>query len=173
MSLIIEDGSGVALADSYVSVEQANAYHAKHGNAAWADMDYADKESALVRATDYMMQAYRARWKGFRSNLGQALDWPRQSVILTDMGINYMVPYTSIPEEVKKACAELALRAMTGGVATDLAPDQERGVLSESVTGVSITYDPRSPQAVRFRAIDMLLQPYLASFGAMTPLGRS
>jgi hypothetical protein len=36
MALIVEDGTGLANAESYVSVADATTYHANIGNTAWA-----------------------------------------------------------------------------------------------------------------------------------------
>lgn len=170
MSLVVEDGSGISNAEAYISVTNATTYHANRGNAAWAALTVPQQEQSLRMATDYMTQAYRSRWKGWRSNLAQALDWPRKSVILTDMAINYQIPYYVVPQEVINANAELALRASAGM----LAPDLTQGVVSESVAGaVTQTFDRFSPQYVRYRAIDMILQPFLMSTGTMTSLGRA
>ena len=43
MSLIVEDGTGLAGAESYVSVTDADTYHDKRGNTAWATLTTAQK----------------------------------------------------------------------------------------------------------------------------------
>ena len=53
MAFVTEDGTGLAEANSYVSVAEADAYHADRGNAAWIGEDSA-KQSALIKATDYL-----------------------------------------------------------------------------------------------------------------------
>lgn len=168
MSLVTEDGTGVTGAESYVSVDDALLYHANRGNSAWASLTATLQEQALRRATDYLQQSYRGRWKGYRSNLAQGLDFPRKAIILSDMAINYMIPYNVIPDEVKKACAELALRAAAGELAADLT----QGIISESVGALSTTYDSRTPQYTRYRAIDMLLKHLVVGSNAMVRLGR-
>ena len=167
--MILEDGTGVKNANSYATQLMADNYFADRGNATWAALTDDQKEQALIRATDYLVEAYRGKWKGYRSNIYQGLDWPRKSVILTDMAINYMWPFNSIPPEIVKATAELALRASQG----DLAADLNQQIISEGVSGIVTTYDKYSPQQTRYRAIEMMLIPYLATSSAMTTLGRA
>jgi hypothetical protein len=158
MSLIVEDGTIVPGAESYISVADASTYHTARGNTAWAALATdALREAALRRATDYMRQAYRSRWQGYKVNEDQALDWPRYDVEVE----GYAVDSDIVPTEIKNACAELALRAS----AADLNPDLTQGVLSEQVGSIQVTYDKASPQFTRYRAIDAILSPYLKAGG--------
>jgi hypothetical protein len=171
MTIIQEMGLGQAGSETYASVADADTYFAARNSLAWGDLDLDVKEACLRLAMDYMAEAYRARWKGYRSQIAQSLDWPRQAVTLTDLAINYMVPYNSVPAEIKAAQIELAGRAYGLGV-TRIATDLDRASLSESVSGVSVSYDRFSPQQTRYRQIDMLLMPFLTSSGTMMQLGR-
>lgn len=167
MSIIVEDGTIVTGAESYCTVAFADDYHAKRGNTAWDLLDTTDqKEPALRKATDYIEQAYQSRWKGYRVDEDQALSWPRYDVYIDDI---VSIDGSVIPEAVKRACAELALKAATA----ELSPDLTQGVTSESVGPISVTYDKNSPQGTRYRAIDNMLAPYLkAGGGAMIRLER-
>jgi hypothetical protein len=163
MSLEVEDGTAKANAESYVSVADVSAYHAARGASTWALLTEAQMEQALRRATDYMLQMFRGRWKGFRKDATQALDWPRAYVYLEPFiqgGVGeqpYLVADNIVPAEVKNACAELALRAAAG----ELSPDLTRSKSSVRVGEISVTYDPASSEYPRFRAIDAMLSPYL------------
>ena len=164
MTLIVEDGSGKSDSESYISVADASNYHTVRGNTAWAALATdALREAALRRATDYMRQAYRSRWQGYKVNEDQALDWPRYDVEVE----GYAIDSDIVPTEIKNACAELALRAS----AADLNPDLTQGVLSEQVGSISVTYDKASPQFTRYRAIDALLSPYLKAGGGGCSMG--
>jgi hypothetical protein len=164
MALIVEDGSGKSDSESYISVADASSYHTARGNTAWAALATdALREAALRRATDYMRQAYRSRWQGYKVNEDQALDWPRYDVEVE----GYAVDSDIVPTEVKNACAELALKAS----AAELNPDLTQGVLSEQVGSISVTYDKASPQFTRYRAIDALLSPYLKAGGGGCSMG--
>jgi hypothetical protein len=169
MSLITEDGTGMSNAESYISVADADAYHAARNATLWATLTTSDKEAALRRGVDYLMQAYRTRWKGYRAQALQALDWPRNSVVLSDTASQYVVPYNTIPVEVKNACAEIALRAAAGPLAGDL----KQGVVEKTVGPLRVKYDSYSPQHNRYRAIDMLLRSYIDKSSTTVSLVRS
>jgi len=174
VALIVEDGTAKPDADSYISVADAAAYHVSRGNEnAWDAID--DPEAALRKATDYMVQTYRARWKGYRKDGAQALDWPRTFVYLEPFvhGIvgtyPFLVPDTIVPDEVKRACAEYALVASS----QPLAPNLERGIVRDKVGPLETEFDRASPEYTRYRAMDMMLAPYLMGGGANVQLVRS
>lgn len=164
MALEVEDGTGKANAESYISVADASARHTAFGNTAWTGTD-AVKEAALRRATGYIEQAFRSRWQGCRVVSTQALSWPRSGVCVDD----YPVDSDVVPTDVANACADLALRALTA----DLNADQTRAVIREKVGPLETEYSEHSPQAKQYRAVDMMLAPYLTGGGAMARLVRS
>lgn len=171
MSLIVEDGSGMADAESYTSVTEAGIYHANFGNTAWAALTVAQQEAALRNATQYMLATYRTRWLGLRASIVQALDWPRIGVILqdtasyfVDLRLSYTVQANIVHPLVVNACAVMALKAATQG---DLMPDLDQRTTMEKVGPMQINYDRFSPQARRFRSVDMLLNPLLDGSGGM------
>lgn len=173
MSLIVEDGTGLADAESYISVTAADTYFLNRGNAVWAALLTADKESALRKATDYMLQAYRVRWAGMRNLPTQALDWPRRYVPNRDVPqlygpSPYYYPFDAVPATVANACAELAVRAS----AADLSPDLTTQVKSESVGPISVVYADGARQDTHYKAIDAMLAPFLKAGGAL-PVSRA
>ena len=166
MSLIVEDGTGKADAESFISLADATTRHSNLGNTAWADAaSDSVREAALRRATIYMQQAYRERWLGYKRHKEQALAWPRWSVVVDE----FWVDTESVPADVANACADLALRALT----SDLNADLSRGVVRKKIGPLETEYDPHSPQATRFRAIDMMLAPYLKGSSANAQLVRA
>ena len=164
MALEVEDGTGKATAESFISVTDASTYHTARGNTAWAALaSDTVREQCLRKATDYIEQVYRSRWQGCRVGETQALSWPRYDVEVE----GYAIDSNIVPTEIKNACAELALRAS----AADLNPDLTQGVLSEQVGSIQVTYDKASPQFTRYRAIDALLSPYLKANGGGCSMG--
>jgi hypothetical protein len=164
MALTVEDGTGRADAESYISVAEATTYHDNRGNAAWAALSSdTQREQMLRRATDYMVAMYRERWAGYRERPTQALDWPRYDVPMPDAaampdsmyGAYY--PYTVVPEVVKRACAELALRALDGDLLADLEPP----VIEETVGPITTRYAQGSRQTKAYPQIDAMLAPLL------------
>jgi hypothetical protein len=156
MSLIVEDGSGLSTAESYISVADATARHAALGNDTWATITTTEMEQALRRATLYMLQTYRNVWVGNRLTSTQALDWPRYGVAIDGFALASNV----IPAEVGHACADLALKA----AAADLSPDIKAGggVVNRVKAGsVEVAFQVDGTTTKTYRAIDGLLGPLL------------
>ena len=153
MTLIVEDGTARAGAESYASVSDADTHFSARGITLWATLTESEKEQALRRATDYMGQAYRGRWAGLRVLSTQGLDWPRAGVCVDGFGILSTV----VPAEVQRACIEMAFRAAAGELTQDLG----QGVKSKKVGPIEVVYDERSGRQKRYAAVDRLLQPYL------------
>ena len=69
MALTVEDGTGKADADAFVSVEDCDTYCEARGLTDWtgvADSPADTKEAAIRRATDHLSAAYA--WKGAKRN---------------------------------------------------------------------------------------------------------
>lgn len=177
MSLIVEDGTAKADADSYCSIAFADAYLAGLGFTDWADLDPTDsKEPALRRATQYMKQHYRRMWAGTRATTVQSLDWPRASVPDSDGpgwyadGSETYLPPDYVPSEVQQACATLAMKSASG---IDLAPDLGAPVIEETVGPITTKYANGARQTVRFQDVDGLLSPFLATNTSTFAIRRS
>ena len=164
MALIVETGSASTTSESYISVVDADTYHTNRGNSAWAALTTGQKESALRKATDYMFQNYASRWAGIRVSQYQALDWPRYGVV----AFGYPVIQTTIPNEIKNACAELALKAAS----SDLLADQDIAVVREKIGPIETEYDKNAPQRKKYPSIDSMLAPYLSGSSNSAPLIR-
>ena len=152
MTLVVEDGTGLPTAETYVSVADADAYHAAMGNAGWAGAD-AVKEPALRRAAQYIDTFYRFRGNRLTDVAAppvdaQALQWPRD-----------IVSTWPIRELVAATC-ELALRALAG----TLFADQSGGdVVSETVGPISVTYaETGLGGQTRYAVADALLGQFTA-----------
>lgn len=145
MTLIVEDGTGIADAESYLAVADADTYHANRNNETWSDYSTAEKEAALRKATQYIDGRWGRRFSGEMLSMSQALCWPRTPTDWPD----------EIPIPLKHACAELALRAAS----SELEPDLERGgaVVSQSVGPLSITYSENAPGATRFAWVERIM----------------
>lgn len=110
MALIVEDGTGRADADSLVSLEEADVYHAQLGNAGWESQSGVSdseelKEQALRRASRFISDSFK--FKGYPKNgRTQNLAWPRFYV---DDDEDYSIPSNEIPREIKRAVYEVAL----------------------------------------------------------------
>lgn len=175
MALIVEDGTGLSTAESYISVANADAYFTDRGNTVWTALTTQAKEQALRAATDYMASVYTGRWAGRRTTTTQALDWPRSFVVNKDAPGYYgtspsYYPFNAVPTAVARACAELAVRASAGS----LLADQGAQVTSETVGPISVTYADGARQSIAYKAVDGMLTPYLKGGGAgQIPVSRA
>lgn len=164
MALVVEDGTGLSTAESFISVADAEARLDSLGDTTFAAKTTAEKEAALRIATEYMEQLYRLNWKGTRKERLQALSWPRYDAVVDGFTIDSDI----VPTEVANACADLALKSLT----ETLAPDLERGVKREKVGPLEVEYDTASPQAKRYRAVNNALAAFLKGSSAVAMLVR-
>jgi len=58
ITLVCEDGTGLANANTYVAQADADSYFADRANAAWAALSSDQKASALIQATQYLDARY-------------------------------------------------------------------------------------------------------------------
>lgn len=167
MALIVETGAGLATAESYISVADADTRRTNLGSdATWTAATTAAKEAALRKGTEYMEQAFRTRWAGNRHTTGQALSWPRNSVVVDGF---VTIDSNVVPTVVKNACADLALKALSETLNVDLT----QGVKREKVGPIETEYNEFSPQSKRYPAIDQMLAPFLQGGGAFARLVRA
>lgn len=173
MTLIVEDGTGKDNAESYISVADADTYHSNRGNTDWAALTTAEKERLLRISTDYMVAVYRLRWDGYRYVNTQALDWPRIYVPIRDIcSVNAYPEYVDfdvVPNQVKNACADLALKANS----ETLLEDQSQQTIREKVGPIEVEYDKFSPQFKRYLQIENSLSIYFASSANQVKLMRT
>ncbi len=85
LTLVKEDGTGMADANSYADVADGDAYFEGHLYAsAWTGATEDTKASALVMATRLIDSQFQFR--GFRAHSEQALQWPRTECPDPDRG---------------------------------------------------------------------------------------
>ena len=131
-----EDGTGLSTSNSYITQAFADDYQAGRGRSDWASATQADKEAAMVRATDYIEFRFGRRFRGYRRAESQALEWPRLSAFDNDdilwNGDNIM------PDQLQKATAEYSLIALRIG---ELAPNPPLPTGDEPLDGTASTDD--------------------------------
>ncbi len=172
MALIVETGAGVTGAQTLADMAYADAYFALRAKSDWAGEDAA-KEAALVSGMDYLNGL---SWLGDPVKYSQMLCWPRVGVPI-NMGCSRSYyqdgflmgqahtgywPSNEIPEKVKQAQCEAALRYLTG---TDMLPDLKRGgqIIMKRVDVITTQYANGAPAGTRFLAVEALLRPFLKS----------
>lgn len=147
--MVVEDGTGLSNADSFVSVAYADTYFTTRGVSAWASLT--NKEALLIKATDYIEAVYSESWKGVTLNDTQSLSFPR---IIDDA--------TVYPDRLLKAVCELALKANSG----DLLVDVEQRTIEEKIDVITVKYAEYSDQKTQYSMVYGLISPYLLSTGA-------
>ena len=144
MALVVEDGTGLSSADSYIDVAFADEYFLKRGITQWATLT--NREQLIIRAMDYIDNNYL--YKGTKLVSTQALQFPR----LIDNETVY-------PLAIKYALCELALKANNG----DLLQDTGKTTIREKVGPLEVEYDPNQDDLTSYNFVNKLLAPYLVS----------
>ena len=130
MPLVIEDGTGKANGDSWVTEEDATAFFTDRGIASWIAATVERREQALRMAADYLLMVYR--WPGQPSFATQRLPWPRTGV---RSGRGWY-PATDIPSQVVDAQLQLALESLDRNILQKLEPASILTEKSEEVKGI-------------------------------------
>ena len=157
--LVIEDGSNIEDANSYVTLAEARLYASARG-IALSDFDDTLTQQ-LVKAVDYL-ETYRNRFKGYKTYTPQALQWPRTCVYIDGQPFSEI----AIPIELKRAQIQLAIEINNGH---DLLPtaDGSAFIVSERVDVIETKYSEQlsTTGIALFRAVDSLLSPLLDGDG--------
>lgn len=179
-SFVVETGAGLPTANTYISVDDADAYLRNSGRktGAWDTAGHEGKEAALVKAWIYMLARWQTRWKGFPTNEDQAGDWPQRDQLKKS---GHAFASDEIPPEVQNCQIEYALIEAT--TPNSLFPNPEyddtnRAVVAKTdkvdVLTETRQYDSRrNPVTFRkFPLADHLIS-HLVIGGSQTPLLRA
>ena len=164
MALIVEDGTGLANAESYISVADCDALLVSWGRSTseWEALTEATKEGLLRNSTMYIDSNYAGKWSGEVLNSTQALSWPRVNAYKKN---GQEVASDSVPVEVERACSFIAVETMTNGVYFD--DDNGARIASESVglgSGAlteSKSYQGGKDSSYTSKSANMVLDPLL------------
>lgn len=156
MALVIEDGSEVTGANSFVDVAELDAF-ALLRNITTLPTDNAEKEALLILGMDFI-KAEESKFQGARNTSTQALSFPRNGVSM------FGFPFASdaVPQIVKDAQMQLAIEA----VENDLIPTGAgREVIKEKVGEIEVEYSSVKGGTVQpvFNKVVSLLEPIYKS----------
>lgn len=168
LTLIKEDGSGLANANAYANAADGDAYHDGHLYAsAWTAATTGNKEKALVMATRLIDSLFQ--FGGFKRLSTQTLQWPRRECRDPDIS-NGVVPglllvrgpyldETKVPPLVVRATCEFARSLLVADRTED--PEGE-GLHSMNLVGsLGLVFDPADRQPVA----PAVVQAMLGKFG--------
>ena len=173
IDLTVETGSGIADADSYMSLAEADARSLARGNPTeWSTATDGERNNWLRQAAGAGIDiVYGTRWSGYRRTDTQALDWPRTGA--SDSRTGRYVSESTIPAAVKWAQFEFALSLALGvDPLRNLNPADpaERTAWASSTTDKlpggleeSRTYDRGSPIYAVLARMDAFASPFLMS----------
>lgn len=167
MTVIPEDGTGLATANSYVSTAEADAYFTARNSATWSAAATAAKEAALLEATSYLQGIYKGTWVGDLYSTEQALDWPRTGAYDPEGR-----PLDGVPQAVKDATCQLALEHVTNGSLQPSMPRSGR-VKRRTIGPITTEFDVGAPGGRAFPFIDTLLAGITEARKNMIPLVRA
>lgn len=160
--LIVENGTVVSGANSYVTVDQVTAYALTHdGGASWATANPDTKVRACVYAFEYLRNGVRYQFRGTQHDANQRGSWPRDGA--TRFRGQDIAPLT-IPFEMLDAQCDLAMRVVRSigaGVPgpTTLQPDLPRGgaIQSKKVGPLETTYFAGAPSETVLQSVAGIL----------------
>jgi len=153
MALLVEDGSGIAGANSYVSVVELRAFAGDRGVILPAQDS--DVEPLLVLGCDFLeLKSYI----GERFSDEQGLSWPR-----TDLYDPEWAYPNTIPANLKKAQRLLSIEAMNGPLSTATRPGD---YIQTKIDVLYIKYatDANRAAGLNYRAIDDLIRDIVATY---------
>lgn len=138
MAFLVEDGSGVPGANAYITEQEFRDHHTDRGRDV-TPLTQAQVEVSIVRASDYLDKRFSRRYRGVRLTKPQGMEWPRLDAYDDDDFLYGDVD--KIPRQLRKACAEYAIRAFVYG---ELAPDPLRAAPSQDLSDVDtdVTQNP-------------------------------
>jgi len=150
MALVVEDGSIVTGANTYVTVAEFKA---------WADdrgITYGDDAAIsadIYRAMDYFE---RLQFIGNKANENQPLQWPRTEALID----GYYADATEIPAPVKLAVYEAIVVEAAGNSELNV---QDRKTLREKIGDIEVVYADNSENrkitpALQY-ALNKIVQP--------------
>jgi hypothetical protein len=144
MSLIVEDGSIVSGANTYVTLEEFKAFADKRGLSHGND---AAVTKSIFRAMDFFE---RQTFIGFKANENQPLQFPRTEAMID----GYYIDADEIPKEVKDALFEAIFVQESGNSQLNT---EDRKTLREKVGDIEVTYANNSENRVTTPALTFAL----------------
>ncbi len=154
MALVIEDGTIVAGANSYITVDEYKSWaNARFGSGrTTAPACDPDTEQLILRATDWFENN---SFQGCKVESDQSLQWPRSWVVID----TFAVESNEIPPEVKTAIYEIAYAEEAGDGQLD---PVEREVKKEKVGDLEVEYMDGSPTRTQNVAVSRAMKKLLA-----------
>ena len=157
MAIIVEDGTIVAGANSYVSEAELTAYASARGVTLTGNT-----EALLLNAMDYIESL---SYIGTKVSSTQPLQWPRYNVVID----GYYFPNNEIPEILKSGLMQTAMAIDSG---TDPLSPIERPLSSATVGPVSVSWEKGQTSTLLRKVISQLRKLLTGMPGSSFPVYR-
>ena len=138
---VVEDGTGLANANSYLSLSDANDFFALNSDSGgWSDFTDDQKEAGLVTATRYIDVTHA--YVGEVTNRDQKLQFPRRfhSRAFYGTNIRWHQVNNTVPQNIKDATCVLALSVITNNRLESVDAATNSNIQSIGVDTLRITY---------------------------------
>lgn len=146
---IVEDGTSVVDANSYISVEDADDYFEGIGyQSSWFEKATIDRERALMSGTQFIDNQYV--YIGLKAEETQGLQWPREDAI-----DNNGFEVTGVPKNIEQATCEAAIRTLSTSLYTDV--NTKGNIKLEKVDVIEVEYFDGTTTTNPYTVIDQLL----------------
>lgn len=146
-TIIVEDGSIVANANSYISEAYLTTYASDRGITLTQDTD-----SLIIQAMDYIESL---NFIGYKLTEDQPLQWPRGSAVID----GYAVDTDEIPKELQQGLAETCIAIDQGNGPLDAV---ERSTKKEKVGEIEVEYMDNSSSTTIVKTINSKLRKLIA-----------
>ena len=175
MALIIEDGTVVASANSFITEAEADTILALYGkDTLWTAKSSAEKETLLIQAGSWINT--KPRWCGCIVELAQTMIWPRTSMYKC----GFLIDSDEIREDIKRAQAFMAVEAISNSIFRNIDTGTSGQVLigerdKLDVLETEKSYSTKSSKngsQIIFSEVNCLLKPYTQGGGTRS-IGRS
>jgi hypothetical protein len=184
ITLVQEDGSGVAGANTYALPEDGDAYFEGHLYAGqWKAATEDTKGAALVMATRLVDSQFQ--FNGYRANESQGLQWPRERCLDPDRNLvtasalspvlTNFVPSDTVPTAVMWAVCEMARELLIAdrtaappgeGLSSTQSSTSAHDASGGTSTQTSISYSKEDTRPVMSRVAQAMLAKYGALIGS-------
>lgn len=155
MALVIEDGSVVANANSYITVAEYKSWADARGITYGTDEAV---EQGILRAMDWFERQF---FIGNKANENQLLQWPRTEALID----GYYADATEIPKEVKTALYEATKVELDGYSELNT---QDRKTIREQVGDISVQYAENSENRVITPSLTFAMNRIVAPAGMVS-----
>jgi predicted Zn-dependent protease len=162
MTLIVEDGSIVTSANTYINLADARTRATILGVSISATDGTAEQQ--LEQAALYVDREYRARYQGYKTIVSQPMQFPRCGVYID----GFAVDTDNIPQEIIDA--QVYATAQLEASEELYANSDGKNIASEGVDGVvSISYfdNGKSGSQVKFNDVSNTIKPLLRNSGGI------